>query len=279
MGFKGIILTDSMNMWAMRKNYEPAEAAIMAFRAGANIVMLSEEVYENSQGNYKQKQQATIKGVIQAVKNGKLAENIIDKSLALILGYKYRKSAFNSVPNLIESAFGNQQHIKLAAKAAKAAIKIVRNKADAWPLKYDEFYVIPTSNPATQDKILECRGIGPNDDRLVVDVLVERLVKNKTNFKFVEYSDIDQFIEAGRKNNLPIILITENYPIAGYDHDVDAQAKIVARMVDQYGDRVIVMALRSDYELNQYPNLSTYICAYSSRPVSAQAIADMLSAS
>lgn len=275
MGFKGIILTDSMNMWAMRKNYEPAEAAIMAFRAGANIVMLSEEVYENSLGDYKQKQKDTILGVVDAVKTGVLDEAIIDRSLALVLDYKYSNPAFNAVSKHDITKFGTKSHLDLAEKAAKQAVRIVRNEIDAWPIKHDSFYVVPTSNPATQNKILECRGIGPNDDRLVTDVFVDGLHENKVNFKLIKYANIDGFLNTENTDELPIILITENYPIAGYDHDVEAQARIVNKMIDKYGDRVIVVGLRSDYELGQYIGLKTYICAYSSRPVSAKIVAKM----
>jgi len=274
--FKGIILTDSMNMWAMRKNYDPAQAAVMAFKAGANIVMLSEEYYENSLGDYKQKQQATIAGVIEAVENGEIEESVIDESLALVLNYKYQSAAFADVSELDPKAYGNKQHLQLAYDSAYSAIKVLRNECEQWPLQRQKYYLIPTSNPKMQQQILECRGIGPNDERLVIDVLTDQLNILKSHYKLVDYEFINHFLESDNSDNLPIVLITENYPIAGYDHDVDEQAAIVNKLVKKYADRVIVLALRSAYELEQYPELKTYVCGFSSRPVSAVAIANML---
>ena len=277
LGFEGLILTDSMNMWAMRKNYEPAEAAILALKAGANIIMLSEEVYENSLGNYKEKQQATINGVIDAVKKGELNEEIIDNSLKLVLNYKYSKQAFNNVSEYDERKFGTEAHKNLAYQAASSAIKVLNNQVNNWPIPKDGYYLVPTSNPKMQEKILECRGIGPNDEKLVIDVLTEQLTHNLTKYKFINYEAIDDFISLDDVDDYPIILITENYPIAGYDHDVVDQSNIVNKMIDRFGDRVVVIALRSDYEYRHYENLKTYICAYSSRPISATVIADLLS--
>ena len=276
LGFKGIILTDSMNMWAMRKNYDPAEAAIMAFKAGANIIMLSEEYYENSLGDYKQKQQATITGVINAVETGEIAESIIDESLALVLSYKYQSSACAGVGELDPKAYATAEHLQLAYDCAYKAVKVLRNNQSMWPLQTPTYYLIPTSNPEMQQQILECRGIGPNDERLVIDVLTERLNNLNSHYKLISYELIDSFLASDNSDNLPIVLITENYPIAGYDHDVEEQAVVVNKLVAKYAERVIVIALRSAYELEQFPGLQTYVCGFSSRPVTALAVADIL---
>jgi len=260
----------------MRKNYDPAQAAVMAFKAGANIVMLSEEYYENSLGDYKQKQQATIAGVIEAVENGEIEESVIDESLALVLNYKYQSAAFAGVSELDPKAYANEQHLQLAYDSAYSAIKVLRNEREQWPLQRQKYYLIPTSNPEMQQQILQCRGIGPNDERLVIDVLTDQLNILKSHYKLVDYEFINHFLESDNNDDLPIVLITENYPIAGYDHDVDEQAVIVNKLVEKYADRVIVIALRSAYELEQYPKLQTYVCGFSSRPVSAVAIANML---
>ncbi len=278
MGFDGIIVTDSMNMWAMRKNYDPADSAIQALKSGATLIMLSEEHYENSLGGYKQKQQHTINGVIKAVQSGDLDIKIIDDALRLVLKYRYYHPAFQIPSTLDTSTYGTQSHYDLAYKGAKKAVKILRNAVNAWPLpKGTDFILVATSNPACQDKILECRGIGPNDEKLVIEVLQQQLDKNKVPYTPIDYDNIPSFLNSTNTDTTPIVLITENYPIAGYDHDVDAQAEIVRQFIKIYGDRVIVIALRSAYELDQYQDLKTYICTYSSRPISAQVIGDILS--
>ncbi len=276
MGFKGIIVTDSMNMWAMRKNYDPVECAVRALNAGASLVMLSEEVYENSLGDYKKKQLHTINGVIQAVKNGDIALHIIDNALRLVLKYRYYHPAFQVPLALDKDAYGTDTHQQLAYQGAKQAVKVLRNDCNAFPLAKENFILVGTSNPAMQDNILKCRGIGPNDEKRVIEVLQHRLDSNNTQYTPIAYADITAFLNSNNTDSTPIVLITENYPIAGYDHDVDAQAEIVNKFVNKYGDRVMVVALRSPYEIDQYPDLKTYVCSYSSRPISAEVVGDML---
>jgi len=41
-------------------------------------------------------------------------------------------------------------------------------------------------------------------------------------------------------------------------------------------DRLIVVALRDPYELENFPEIATYVCSYSFRPSAARAAADIL---
>ena len=69
-------------------------------------------------------------------------------------------------------------------------------------------------------------------------------------------------------------MITEDYPLPGLDYDTEAQKALVQQLVKATKGRLVVMALRSDYELHHFDGLSTYVCAYSSRASSAMALAD-----
>ncbi len=123
LGFKGLIITDSMNMWAMRKNYSPSQAAILALKAGAHLVMLSEEHYENETTPYKQIQKETITGVVDAVHSGELSEVQIDETLKHILCFKYQKVNDSAVKAKSPTDFGK----KIANAAARQAIQVLRN--------------------------------------------------------------------------------------------------------------------------------------------------------
>jgi hypothetical protein len=57
-------------------------------------------------------------------------------------------------------------------------------------------------------------------------------------------------------------------------HVGPATAKeLIKKLSVSSGERMIVLAFRSPYELSEYPLVSTYLCTYSSRPCSAQAAA------
>lgn len=76
LGFRGVIITDAMEMGAITQNYGQQEATILAIKAGADIVLCP--------GNYA----VCFDAVVQAVKDGVLQEARIDESVSRILALK-----------------------------------------------------------------------------------------------------------------------------------------------------------------------------------------------
>ena len=76
LGFEGVIITDSMSMGAITNVYTTAEAAVLAVRAGADIVLMPENLDE------------AVEGILAAVEAGELTEQRIDESVTRILSLK-----------------------------------------------------------------------------------------------------------------------------------------------------------------------------------------------
>lgn len=76
MGFNGIIITDALEMGAIRKQYSSSEAAIKALEAGADILLMPYD--------YK----AAFEGVIKAVESGRISEERINESVRRVLKLK-----------------------------------------------------------------------------------------------------------------------------------------------------------------------------------------------
>ena len=54
------------------------------------------------------------------------------------------------------------------------------------------------------------------------------------------------------------------------------QAGIIRRLHEKAPERLIVVALRDPYELSDFPEIGTYVCAFSFRPCAARAAAQAL---
>jgi len=274
LNFKGLIITDSMNMWAMRKNYEPQDSAILALKAGAHLIMLSEEHYENGITNYKEIQKKTINGVIKAVNTGELDINIIDSALRHVLCYKYKNiTSYQELDKL-----SNKECSVISKFCAFQAIKTLRNEDSLWPVAHTHFYISFAANPKGYDNIVNSRGIGPNDARTAKDAILSSLAKSKSNYSYIAYDEFELMLveKSPLKTQDPLIIITEDYPLPGESFDVDNQIQKVNNAINIWSELVIVIGMRSDYELEKYPDLKTYICAYSSRIVSGEALANLL---
>ena len=76
LGYKGLILTDSLGMGAIKKNYSAADAAVMAFNAGNDIILMPAFFFE------------AYEGVLVAVKSGKISTKRLDESVLRILKFK-----------------------------------------------------------------------------------------------------------------------------------------------------------------------------------------------
>lgn len=76
LNYDGIVITDSLAMQAITDHYDSKEAAIKAFQAGSDILLMPE--------NYKE----AFDGLMSAVKNGIISEQQINQSVLKILKLK-----------------------------------------------------------------------------------------------------------------------------------------------------------------------------------------------
>lgn len=81
LGFEGVIVTDSLEMGAVTEGHTDTETATMALQAGTDLVLLPND-YE-----------AAYQGVLDAVGNGKLSEEDVDKHVQRIIAMKLTSDA------------------------------------------------------------------------------------------------------------------------------------------------------------------------------------------
>jgi beta-N-acetylhexosaminidase len=77
--YKGLILTDDMEMGAMSKHYTFSQMGVMAIKAGADIILVCHD-YEHEQEVYK--------GLLKAYRSGELSRDKIDKKVLRIVEMK-----------------------------------------------------------------------------------------------------------------------------------------------------------------------------------------------
>lgn len=115
MGFEGLVLTDCLEMDAIKKYYGTAKGALAAIRAGANILCISHTAALVKE---------TVELVEQAVLSGELSESIIDASVRKILRYK-AKYAEGSVDKQLLSCIGSDTHKAEISRISEESITLV----------------------------------------------------------------------------------------------------------------------------------------------------------
>lgn len=134
-GYKGLIITDALNMGAVAKRYQPGELDALAFKAGNDIMLFSEGVKEG-------------KRLIQkAIDNGEIPENRVEESVKKILLTKYYLGLSkyeNRDPKNINYDLNNDSHAKLVQKMYANALTLIKDEKKLLPLNCEQtIYYIP----------------------------------------------------------------------------------------------------------------------------------------
>ena len=76
LGFRGLVVTDSMEMGAVTGDYGPGEAAVAAILAGCDVVLMPGHLRE------------VFDAVLAAVEDGTISQARLDESVRRVLEYK-----------------------------------------------------------------------------------------------------------------------------------------------------------------------------------------------
>lgn len=92
LGFKGIIITDAMNMEAVRGKYTSSEAAVNCLKAGVDMILMPEDLQE------------AYDGVIDAVQSGDVSQGDLDVSVRRIIKTKIKKGVLPLTSDVVVRA-------------------------------------------------------------------------------------------------------------------------------------------------------------------------------
>ncbi len=125
MKFDGLIFTDSMQMYAITKNFGDARAAVMAVKAGADFVLQPPDP------------DAAFQAIKAAVESGEIPRAQLDASVERILRAKARlglnRSRLVDV-NAVEQVIGGRAHEALNAEICERAITLLKDDRNQVPL-------------------------------------------------------------------------------------------------------------------------------------------------
>ena len=134
-GYKGLIITDALNMGAVAKRYKPGELDALAFKAGNDIMLFSDGVKEG-------------KRLIQlAIDKKEISQNRIEESVKKILLTKYFLGLNEYQPRNPENInedLNNQSHQILVENLYSNALTLIKDEKKLLPLNCKEtYYYVP----------------------------------------------------------------------------------------------------------------------------------------
>lgn len=261
MGFEGLIVTDCLEMHAIAKHFPIPQATVMAAEAGADLLLVSHTL---------EHQIAAIEAVKEAVQQGRLAEAQIDASVERILALK-AKHQMEAEPYSLQEWTERLEPSTIEPilrDIAERSITLVKDEGQLPLQKNDKVLVIwpqvtlltevdePTAHDISFAKTLRHYGIDAT--QIIIDARPEP-------------EEIEQALEQAA--HYPKVIFAA-YTSSGLLPL--GQAELARRLSLLPDIDFIVASVRNPYDINDLPEIKTYICSYENRKYAVEALAAVI---
>ena len=292
LGFRGVVVTDAMDMNALTRML-PAEpgksnsgrAAVEAVKAGNDIILLPADL------------DASFNALLAAVQSGEISEERIDASLRRILRLKasvgLHKARLVDIAAL-SSIIARPENLAAARQVAEAAVTLVRDNGqvlplNGLPLKRNGTPALPGAyTPSGEGQKRLVAVLFTDDVRTEYGRVFEQELKARVPDVRIFFVDPrsaaamgDSVLNAAAQARAVIAAVYVT-PSAGKKVQVqgvatnsvsldDSTAALLSRILEQAAPLTVVVALGSPYVAAGFPQTQNYLCTFSGVPVSETA--------
>jgi beta-N-acetylhexosaminidase len=279
MGFRGVVVTDALEMRGLTSIYPPgpvsptARAAIDAVKAGDDVILWPTDI------------DGAFQGIVSAVKRGEISESRIDDSVRKILVMKASVGLHQArLVDLdqVSHRLDKQESMDFAQKTAEEAITLVRDNGRVLPLA-------KLLSPVPESETFQAE-IKPSVQ--VVTVILtdtvhgdwgrafEKALKARRADATVFYID-KSFANAMSSQILQAVKEAGKVVVAAYVVPTPAKqvmvngqmvnsvgleaaaGELLQNILDVAGTKTAVFAMGNPYVAQSFPKVETYICTFS----------------
>jgi len=251
LGFKGLVITDALEMGTIAKGYSSGEAAVRALEAGADTLLMPPDP------------DAAMKAVVAAVESGRLTRRRIQESVAKILAAKEkvgldrkRSVDVEAISDVIDSPEANEK----AQEVADRAVTLVRNTHNLVPLAAPQqscYIVMAESRYSSEGQAFaqEVRKRLPKSSLATLDPSMSRDAMEESVRKL---SGCDSYAVAAFSS------------VAAYRGTIGLAGELPQLLQSLIASRkpVALIALGNPYLLRNIPDVAAYLATFSTAPPS-----------
>lgn len=242
LGYKGLIITDALNMGAVANKYKPGELDAMAFKAGNDIMLFSQGVSEGK------------KLIQKAIDRGEIPQSRLEESVKKILLTKYFLGLTQYTPKNpenINTDLNNDSHKTLVQNLYSNALTLLKDDQKLLPVAGKQMYYVPLEEAPYQTFI----------NRLGPDVVLKKADEIST-------------IPAG---STVIVGLHKDNSTAYKPYKISTESKRILTSLTR-NQKVILNVFGSAYALKDIDisKISTVLVSYENNDDSMNATADAL---
>ncbi|MGZ4790160.1 MAG: glycoside hydrolase family 3 N-terminal domain-containing protein [Terriglobales bacterium] len=286
MGFRGLVVTDALDMNGLMRLYSQTPgvnpsgaAAVAAVKAGNDMILIPHDLLGG------------IDGVVKAVRSGEISQKQIDASVLKILEAK-ASIGLNKArlvdPEAVGELVAQPQNVAKGQQVADAAVTLVRDGGTVLPFEYRRGGTIGGASPYTEvTKITNQTVVVVFTDDLRSDMGWSfarnfRMRENDANVIFVESSTavaMTQQVMSAVQQAEKVVVPVYSFPVAGRviqgpngpTNSValpEPSANLLHQILAAAGQKTVVLAMGNPYVASDFPEVQTYLCTFSFAPVS-----------
>lgn len=262
LGFKGLIITDALDMKAVTNNYDAGETCVKAFNAGNDILLMPSSIRDG------------ITAVYNAVKSGEIKIDRLNESVRKILSakrwLKLSKEKYESIE--IPKRIRIEGHYALSKQIAENSVTIVKANSDLLPIdssKYLKTFIVDITNRK------EMR------DAHFSQIFHESFSVYSHSLLTSESENSDYKLALEIAKDCDLIIIPSYFYIRN-----GANGRSLSEIQYNFfqeilslNKKVVVISFENPYLLSNFPNAENYICTYSDSKSSQRAVLNLLNGS
>jgi len=261
LGYRGVLITDAMDMVGVLRQFGAAEAARRAVSAGADVLLMPSDV------------PGTIDAVVAGVEQGRYDERRIDASVRRLLALKRRfgldRARFVNLDS-VRIVVGDSSHLALSRRVAERGVVLVKDSLRMVPIVVGRATRVLSITYARRTDL--GAGVGFNVEM--------RRGRDSVRTEFVSSDDVapDFSRLLSIADSVDVVLlgsyvnISSTTAIAGTPGAfIDFVSKLQARHA-----RTVLISFGTPYLMQQTPSVSSYIIAWGPSQASQQAAARAL---
>ena len=250
LGFKGLVVTDALEMRGITGYFGEEEAALRALKAGVDLLLLPPEPAK------------VINFLVGAVRNGQLPLSRVEDSLRRVLLFKSRLGLhhhrFVSLDRLPQ-VLGRPEHKEIAKQAFASALTLVKNENNLLPITAGKKMVV-LSLSSDQGDYFAGR-------KFAAEIL------SRWPAARVFYADgdtgrekLEEAFQASSSADLVVVALFSS--LRAYKGSVDlepAHVELINR-IRLAKVPMAVLSFGSPYFLRHFPEVEAYLCLYRNTP-------------
>jgi beta-N-acetylhexosaminidase len=260
LGYQGLVVTDAMDMGGITVRYAPGEAAVRAFTAGADALLMPPVP------------DAAIEALRDAVKSGRISRERLDASVRRILEAKARIGLYKERlvdVNALNTHFGKADWQREAQEISDRGVTLLRDTAHRLPLDETKptrgllvaLYADPEPYPG-EDLERELRS------------RVDALTTLRADTRFVKADNLK--LPAPDTYDVAILAFFVRVSDRKGNVDIPAEQAALAEKVYKNGKPVVTIGFGSPYLVEHFPQAETWLAAFGISDVAQISVARAL---